>query len=127
MDGPLPTPNCLRNYWLLPVRKFHNYIYSLRSFIKKRTVIKNDIFIYDDGKFTLVGCDMIKVNALKDKFQISGFDPSAPTLILTECSTTYIHADQCENLLTMLTDYLKNFVYISYEQIRQEVSFFSVS
>ena len=67
---------------------------------------------------------MIQVNDLKEKFHLSGFDPNAATLILTECSTTYIHADQCEKLLTMLTDYLKNFVYISYEQIRQEISFF---
>ena len=60
------------------------------------------------GRFTLVGCDMIQVNELLSKFQLSGFDPNAETLILTECSTTYIHADQCENLLNMLTNYLKH-------------------
>ena len=96
----------------------------LRSFFHKRNVIKNDIFVYNDGRFTLVGCDMIQVNELLGKFQLSGFDPNAETLILTECSTTYIHADQCENLLNMLTNYLKKFAYISYEQIRKEVLIF---
>ena len=96
----------------------------LRSFFHKRNVIKNDIFVYNDGRFTLVGCDMIQVNELLSKFQLSGFDPNAETLILTECSTTYIHADQCENLLNMLTSYLKKFAYISYEQIRKEVLIF---
>ena len=96
----------------------------LRSFFQKRNVIKNDIFVYNDGRFTLVGCDMIQVNELLGKFQLSGFDPNAETLILTECSTTYIHADQCENLLNMLTNYLKKFAYISYEQIRKEVLIF---
>ena len=36
----------------------------LRSFFHKRNVIKNDIFVYNDGRFTLVGCDMIQVNEL---------------------------------------------------------------
>ena len=39
----------------------------LRSFFHKRNVIKNDIFVYNDGRFTLVGCDMIQVNELLGK------------------------------------------------------------
>ena len=66
----------------------------------------------------------LQTSLLLGKFQLSGFDPNAETLILTECSTTYIHADQCENLLNMLTNYLKKFAYISYEQIRKEVLIF---
>ena len=91
----------------------------LKSFFKKRKIVNNDIFIYDDGKLTLIGCDMIQVNELKDKFHLGAFDPNVATLILTECSTTYIEVDQCEKLLKMLTLYLKKFVYISYEQIRK--------
>ena len=75
----------------------------------------------------ILGLDQMETSLLLGKFQLSGFDPNAETLILTECSTTYIHADQCENLLNMLTNYLKKFVYISYEQIRKEVFiFFSI-
>ena len=90
----------------------------LRSFFKIKKVVKNEIFTYDDGALILIGCDMIKTNELRESLMLAGFDPGAPTLILTECSTTYIKADECDNLLRMLTNFLKNFAFISYEQIR---------
>ena len=46
-------------------------------------ITNNDIFIYNDGQLNLVGCDMIQVNELKDKLDLSGFNSNAETLILT--------------------------------------------
>lgn len=90
----------------------------LRSFFKQRKSIDNKVFIYDDGTLTLIGCNMVQLQTLEYLLNHAKFDKQSPTLILTECSTTYIEAEDCTRLLTMLTQFIDRFAFISYEQIR---------
>ena len=94
----------------------------LASFFKK-SVHMNDCYIYDDGLFNMIGCNMTHIEEFEFKLKQTGFDPNLPTVILTECSTTYITADDCVSLVTFLNRFIKKFVYISYEQIRPNDDF----
>jgi tRNA wybutosine-synthesizing protein 4 len=80
--------------------------------------IDQDCFSYDSGFLTLVGCNMTHLSDLEAKLRSCHFDPNLPTVILTECSTTYIEAEDCIDLMSWLTDFIRDFVFIGYEQIR---------
>lgn len=59
--------------------------------------------------------DIGKLNGLLDLLE---FDWNTFTIILTECSTTYVDIQSATNLLKWLTEKLFDFVFIDYEQIR---------
>lgn len=94
----------------------------LKSFFS-HVKCENDCYEYDSGFLTLIGCNMVIVEDLLFKLNQTGFDPRLKTLILTECSTTYIEAAQCQNLLAALTRLIEDFMFISYEQIRPNDAF----
>ena len=62
----------------------------LKSLFKKKTCLDDTCYIYDDGVFNLIGCNLIEITKLEEKLKKAGFDPLKKTLILTECSTTYM-------------------------------------
>ncbi len=82
-----------------------------------KTTVK-DCFAYDDYSYVLIGSDMTKLEDMEAKLKSCHFDFGRPTVILTECSTTYIEASSVIQLVKWISDRLKNFMFISYEQIR---------
>ena len=91
----------------------------LRSFFSKYESFEGySCFKFDSGRFCLVGCNMTDTEILEDKLNKLGFDWSKLTIILTECSTTYVDVRLSLQLLRWLTDKMSNFVFVDYEQIR---------
>ena len=89
----------------------------LKSFFTECQQIQ-DCYVYDQGLFNMIGCNMTHIDEFQTKLNQAGFDPNLPTVILTECSTTYITAEDCISLISFLNKMIKKFVFISYEQIR---------
>ena len=90
----------------------------LKSFFTQRKVIEGQNFIYDQGKLALIGCNLVQSQDLKRQLRLCGFDFQARTLILTECSTTYMENEDVNRLLGLLRAEIDSFAFISYEQIR---------
>ena len=92
----------------------------LSSFFKDgHPVGSDDCFSYDNFSYCLVGCDMTDIEELELKLRSCRFDFLTPTIILTECSTTYIDASLVINLVKWFTNkFIGGFIFISYEQIR---------
>ena len=61
---------------------------------------------------------MTETQKLEKKLFEMGFDSNKCTIILTECSTTYVDVKLSNKLLCWLTETLSNFIFIDYEQIR---------
>jgi len=91
----------------------------LRSFFKKLSSFKSEsCFSFDDGQFVLVGCDMTDLVKLNELLTLLDFDWNAFTVILTECSTTYVDVHLSTSLLMWITEKIAEFIYVDYEQIR---------
>ena len=94
----------------------------LKSFFKKKLTIDDTCYVYDNGAFNLIGCSLTEISKLEEKLKLCDLNPQKRTLILTECSTTYMENDECQNLFQWLTIFLSDFIFISYEQIREALS-----
>ena len=91
----------------------------LRSFFRKYDAFEQlSSYKFDAGNFCLVGCNMTDTELLESKLDSLGFDFNALTIILTECSTTYVDVGLSLQLLRWLTKKVLNFVFVDYEQIR---------
>ena len=91
----------------------------LRSFFTKYDSFENySCYKFDEGRFCLVGCNMTDTQMLEDKLNELGYDWNKLTIILTECSTTYVDVGLSLQLLRWLTEKISNFVFVDYEQIR---------
>ena len=95
----------------------------LLSMFKKKLVTNDSCYVFNDGAFNLIGCSLIELKKLEQKLKECDFDPSKKTLILTECSTTYMENEECRRLFEWLNSFVNSFVIISYEQIRPFDSF----
>ena len=91
----------------------------LRSFFTKYEKFENlSCYKFDEGNFCLIGCNMTDTDSLENKLNKLGFDFDKLTIILTECSTTYVDVSLSLQLLRWLTLKTSNFVFVDYEQIR---------
>ena len=82
----------------------------LRSFFRKYDAFEQlSSYKFDAGNFCLVGCNMTDTESLESKLASLGFDFNALTIILTECSTTYVDVGLSLQLLRWLTKKVSNF------------------
>lgn len=91
-----------------------------------------ECFCLDDADFALVGCDLADVDKLSHRLEALGFDFRAGggrlTLVLAECSLTYVEDSKVTSIASWLTESLGGgaFVFVDYEQIRPQDAFGSV-
>lgn len=70
------------------------------------------------GNYTIFGCDLTRTNELEAMLSKFGFDFSMPTVILCECSLTYIQSDKATSIYRWMAAKIKDAHLIIYEQIR---------
>jgi hypothetical protein len=61
---------------------------------------------------------MTDTEKLEQKMTELGFVWDRLTIVLTECSTTYVDVDLSLQLLRWMTAKVSNFIFVDYEQIR---------
>jgi len=66
---------------------------------------------------TLVGCNMVNLEELQGKLQAAGIDWDIPTIVLTECSLTYVEVAEADRLTSWLSRKFPNLLLVDYEQI----------
>lgn len=82
--------------------------------------ISNSIFGL--GPLTLIAQDLRMGSELVQQLDRAGFDPSMPTLVITECVLVYLEADHTLQLIQSMHDYLRSgrSMWISYDMIKAD-------
>ena len=95
----------------------------LRSFFTKYEKFENlSCYKFDEGNFCLIGCNMTDTDSLENKLNKLGFDFDKLTIILTECSTTYVDVSLSLQLLRWLTLKTSNFVFVCIYGHRKKIT-----
>jgi len=82
-----------------------------------------DLFVYQSHSsdnqtaFALVGVDMVKVGELQGMLKAADIDLKLPTIVLTECSLTYVEVEEADRLTRWLAKTFPQLLLVDYEQI----------
>jgi [phosphatase 2A protein]-leucine-carboxy methyltransferase len=68
--------------------------------------------------YKLIAGDLRETDMLAEKFNSTGVDSSAPTLILTECVLIYLKPDESKKILSFIKEHFKcDAAILNYEMI----------
>jgi hypothetical protein len=73
-------------------------------------------FIINDN-LILIGCDLTKIDQLHNRFVTVGIDFNWPTLLVGECSLTYLDVRHADHLLEYMSDRFMSLTLLLYEQV----------
>ncbi|XP_075925423.1 tRNA wybutosine-synthesizing protein 4 isoform X2 [Petromyzon marinus] len=76
--------------------------------------------------YCLLGVDVTQLRELEESLVGTGFDPAAPTLLLSECVLTYVDANRASALIGWAAERLVAATFVAYEQAHPGDGFGSV-
>ena len=99
--------------------------------VKKEAALKELCFQGENGKvledeegnvkmnnFAVIGADLTKTGELEEKLRSFGFDLTLPTVVLCECSLTYVEANSASVFYRWLAASICDVHLIVYEQVQ---------
>ena len=99
--------------------------------VKKEAALKELCFQGENGKvledeegnvkmnnFAVIGADLTKTGELEEKLRSFGFDFTLPTVVLCECSLTYVEANSASVFYRWLAASISDVHLIVYEQVQ---------
>ena len=100
--------------------------YILADRLIMNTCLNNDKRSYLIGRdgclqienYTVIGCDLTKTDELSEKLATFGFDFEKPTLVLCECSLTYVEASKASSFYRWIALNFADAHLFVYEQIK---------
>ena len=79
--------------------------------------------ITESERYHIFPCDLRNIDGVKDGLTQCGFNPSLPTLILSECVLIYMETVFSNQLIEWAATSLKSSVFVTYEQIKPHDAF----